>query len=474
MKKKILNITGTLLIFALLVSLTCLTFIYMFSIQNRNESKFGAADMRALEQNFAAAGYVDIIGADNIMPVFVGSVFDGTSVGAFSGEAKERLYRDAFGIVEKYLLFGTAEIVGEYRAREMIEAAVLGDYIYIKYPFAYPKSIIVNFSDRNTFTNNISDEYISELFVFYDEAYGAVVTLAFSDGGKYYVYSAEEPEKTGFNNKIADEYNNAEGTFSFILAKDAKTYPFIEEERFLSSVSSLALIPTGNIAVRGIKAENPYDILISENVVSSVLANFTLNPEKVSVFTDVDGAKTYFEEGQNVRVGSDGSIEYSSVGSFAGIDVGAVIGYNPENNVFSLRDKIGATVLISRGIIRAQGLSDRVGIRLSRIFYDEDGGLSVSYDLTYDGVLAKTERAAFVFNIVGEHIKKATAFVPNIVETENISYLPDALWNFVSYAVAGGEKADFMPVYSVGETFTDSEIFAEYSLFFRDNAEVGE
>ena len=79
MKKKILNITGTLLIFALLVSLTCLTFIYMFSIQNRNESKFGAADMRALEQNFAAAGYVDTIGADNIMPVFVGSVFDGTS-----------------------------------------------------------------------------------------------------------------------------------------------------------------------------------------------------------------------------------------------------------------------------------------------------------------------------------------------------------------------------------------------------------
>ena len=47
MKKKILNITGTLLIFALLVSLTCLTFIYMFSIQNRNESKFGAADMKA-------------------------------------------------------------------------------------------------------------------------------------------------------------------------------------------------------------------------------------------------------------------------------------------------------------------------------------------------------------------------------------------------------------------------------------------
>lgn len=474
MKKKILNITGTLLIFALLVSLTCLTFIYMFSIQNRNESKFGAADMRALEQNFAAAGYVDIIGVDNIMPVFVGSVFAGKSVGAFSGEAKERLYRDAFGIAEKYLIFGTAESVGGVRAQKMLEKALAGDYIYIKYPFAYPKSVIVNFSDRNTFTNNISDEYIRELFVFYDETYEAVVTLAFSDGGKYYVYSAEEPEKTGFNNKIADEYNNAEGTFSFILAKDAKTYPFIEEERFLSSVSPLALIPTGNIPMRGIKAENPYDILISENVVSSVLANFTLNPEKVSVFTDVDGAKTYFEEGQNVRVGSDGSIEYSSVGSFAGIDVGAVIGYNPENNIFSLRDKIGATVLISRSIIRAQGLSDRVGIRLSRIFYDEDGSLSVSYDLTYDGVLVKTERAAFVFNIVGEHIKKATAFVPDIVETENISYLPDALWIFISYAVSGGEKADFVPVYSVGETSSDSEIFAEYALFFRDNAEAEE
>ena len=86
----------------------------------------------------------------------------------------------------------------------------------------------------------------------------------------------------------------------------------------------------------------------------------------------------------------------------------------------------------------------------------------------------KTERAAFVFNIVGGHIKKATAFVPDIVETENMSSLPDALWNFISYAVSGGEKADFLPVYSVGETFTDSEIFAEYSLFFRNNAEVGE
>lgn len=474
MKKRIISITGTLLIFALLVSLTCLTFIYMFSIQNRSESKFGAADMRALEQNFAAAGYVDIIGADNIMPSFVGSVFEGTSVGAFSGEVKERLYRDAFGIAEKYLVFGTAESVGEYRAQEMLERAVLKDYIYIKYPVAYPKSVIVNFSDRSTFTNNISDEYISEIFVFYDDAYNEVIALAVSDGRKYYVYSAEEPEKIGFNNKIANEYNNAEGTFSFILAKDAKTYPFIEEEKFLSSVSSFSLIPTENIRTYGIKAENPYNILISESVVSSVLADFTLNPEKVSVFTDVDGAKTYFEEGQNVRIGSDGGIEYSSVGSFSGINVGAVIGYNPENNVFSLRDKIGATVLISRRIIRAQGLSDRIGIRLSRIFYGDDGSLHISYDLTYDGVLLKTERKAFDFNIVGEHIKRVTSFVPNIVETENTNSLPDALWNFISYAAAGGKKADFMPVYSVGEMLSDSEIFAEYSLFFRDYTEVGE
>ena len=72
MGNKIKRFLSTCLIFCLLVCLVCLSFVYMFSFQISNEMSFGADDMAELEQNFAAAGYMDNVSAKNIMPVFVG------------------------------------------------------------------------------------------------------------------------------------------------------------------------------------------------------------------------------------------------------------------------------------------------------------------------------------------------------------------------------------------------------------------
>lgn len=473
MKNRIFKISGTLLIFLLLVSLVCLSFIYMFSLQTRDELKFGSSDMLALEQDFAAAGYVEFADTENVLPVFAGVYCeDGKSVGAFSGKVKKSLYETIFGVAEKYLLSGKTEPVEREYAERLLEKAFSNGFAYIKYAVAYPKSLLVNFFDRNTFSSQISDEYICEIFVFYDDSYGSVISLAFSDTGKCYVYSAENPDGRDFNNKIADEYNNTEGTFSFSLAGNVGNRLLVSEEIFLSGISSHTVISADNLEFPSVILSNSYELFISNDVCGALLSAFTLNPEKVSVFTDSDGAKTYFEEGQNVRINADGSAEYSSVGSHLGINVGSVIGYHIENGEFSLRDKIGATLVIVGKIVRAAGFSDDIGIRLCHIGSDDDGNLVISYDLTCDGISVINGKEAFSFTFAGENIKKAHVFLPNVTKTENTKYLPSALWNFSAYALSGGEKADFFPVYNVLDS--DIEIFAEYVGIFRRGTEDAE
>lgn len=449
MRNKINRFLSTFLIFCLLVSLVCLAFIYMFSFQTSNELKFNAEDMAALEQNFAAAGYMDSVNTRNILPVFVGvSLADAQMrTGSLDGEILEKLYEDCFEVAGKYLTRGNAEDISEERAEDFVRMAKNNGFFYIKYSAAYPKSVIVSFTDKDYFAQNVSDEYIREIFVFYNNYTSSVCVLALSGGEKNYLYSGYFGYDEKFNNNIVNEYNNSEGTFYFTFASEETQNVFISKEKFGEAIYANTVIPKNEVVLPKISFENVSERLLGNGVYNKILSVFTLNPEKISVFTDSDGTVTYFEEGQNVGIRLDGTVEYSAA-EIGGIDIGSVIGYHAENDEYSLRDKIGATLLIAEKIVDISDLDEDISVKLSGISYDDGGNLIITYSLSYRGVDIACETNVFSFTVSGNRIRKTSCHLFDVCVYGENSALPNAFWQISAYASAAVEISDICPAYA--------------------------
>ena len=462
MKAKIERFFGTLLIFFLLVSLVCLSFVYMFSFRTSDKTKFDAEDMKALEQNFAAAGYMDSVDAENILPLFVGVSLAGGGIrtGTASGETLELMYGDCFDVVWQFLAMGRAQLLSDTSTQDFLRMAKNSDFIYIKYAAAYPKSVIVSFTQKDTFATNISDEYIKEIFVFNNTYTGSICVLTLCDNGKNYLYTGEFGFDENFNKNIIIEYNNAEGTFSFAFSSEKYNDIFTLNEKFYDTVYSNAVIPESDVFLSGVKFEGISKRLDMYASYDSLLALFTLNPEKISVFTENDGTRTFFEEGQNVSITTDGKVKYSAVGS-GGMLIGSVIGYSSENNEYSLRDKIGATLCIAEKMTEALNLSDGLMIRLSGISYDENGNLAISYAASYNGIPIVCEEDFFYFTIAGDKIKSVVCNMFDM-STSSEERLPDAMWEIVGYLYSAeeGSCVSIIPAYAFSEV--EETVFARY------------
>jgi len=462
LKTKIYDFLSTLLVFCLLVSLVCLSFVYMFSFGTGDKAKFDSDDMEALEQNFAAAGYMDAAGTENIIPLFVGVSLaqEEKRTGAFSGNVLKDMYADSFEIVWQYLAHGTAQAVSDMGASDYIRMAKNNGFIYIKYASAYPKSVIVSFSRKDTFALNISDEYIDELFVFKNNYTDSVCVLTVSETGNNYLYTGSFGFDENFNKNIVNEYNNAEGTFNFFFSSEKESDVFISKEKFFSAVSPNAVILDGDVFLDALSFTRVSDRLASRGSYDRLLSLFTLNPEKISVFTESNGTRTFFEEGQNVSIAVDGSVKYSAVGA-GGMNIGGVIGYRSETGEYSLRDKIGATLCIVKEMTEIAYLSDSLGARLSGIFYDENDNLVITYSAAYNGVPVISEEAFFSFTISGNTIKSVFCNMFD-VSPYGDSVLPNAVWEYISYAAADEKSrgARLIPAYAYDE---DAEyVYARY------------
>ena len=462
MKTKIESFLSTLLIFFLLVSLVCLSFVYMFSFNTRDETKFDSDDMEALEQNFAAAGYMDDAGVDNILPVFVGVSLpgEGERVGAFGADVLEQMYTDCFEVVWQYFVHGTAHAISNSSADDYIRMAKNNGFIYIKYASAYPKSVIVSFTRKDTFALNISDEYIKEIFVFKNNYTNSVCVVTVSDTGNNYLYTGSFGFDENFNKNIVNEYNNAEGTFDFSFSSEKESEVFISKEKYSDAIYRNSIIPKGEIFLDGLSFENVSDRLASQGSYDRLLSLFTLNPEKISVFTESDGTRTFFEEGQNVSIAVDGSVKYSAVGA-GGIDIGDVIGYRSENSEYSLRDKIGATLCIVREMTEITYISENIKIRLSGIFYDENDNFVITYSASYKGIPIICENAFFSFTVSGDRIKSVDCSMFDVVAYGD-SVLPNAMWEYITYAASAQGKvySQLVPAYAYDESAEN--VYARY------------
>ncbi len=462
MKEKIKRFCGTLVVFALLVSLVCLSFVYMFSFRTSDKTKFDADDMQALQQNFTAAGYMDSVDMKNILPIFVGvSLADGEMrVGAFSGATLENMYEDCFEVAWQFLAQGRAQLLSYEGTRDYMRMAKNSAFIYIKYAAAYPKSVIVSFTRKDTFALNISDEYIKEIFVFNNTYTGSVCVLTVCDNGKNYLYTGAFGFDENFNKNIINEYNNAEGAFVFSFSSEKENEVFISKEKFFDTVYTNAVIAEKEMFLPGLIFESISKRLDMYASYDSLLSLFTLNPEKISVFTENDGTRTFFEEGQNVSITKDGTVKYSAVGA-GGMHIGAVIGYSSENNEYSLRDKIGATLCIVKEMSEAMRLSYDIGVKLSGISYDGNGNLVITYSVSYNGVTVICGEDFFSFTIAGDRIKSVVCNMFDI-SAYSETRLPNAMWELIGYVSSSQTDAciSLIPAYLYTEG--EENVFAHY------------
>ena len=96
--KRFTELIKTSIVCVLLVSLTCLSFIYMNTYKNVSVSTFSVAMDKSVREKLYKAGYVELMDAELVYPYFV-SVTGSNGTKGFWGDSASALYKELSGVV---------------------------------------------------------------------------------------------------------------------------------------------------------------------------------------------------------------------------------------------------------------------------------------------------------------------------------------------------------------------------------------
>ena len=376
--KKHIYIIKIAAICVLLVILVCLSLIYMNSYRSVKVVSFTADMDRIVRATRYKETYVDLISDSLVSPYFIAFSSDEEKTGFFGDEAY-RYYKEIEDVVSAFVGPDAHKYESEEAAFKYIAS---NNFIYIRYRYELPTSILYYMQNPDRIINDISDdEYVYDMFIVPTStgAYAVVRDMR----GNYSLYYPEEEVRINKSNYLP--YNVFDGGLKFEFAFEKDIDNALVLTGFNEKINMFELFFPSDITVNSAVVET--GTALDNATVDNVLLALGLNPEKISSHESDDGV-TYYDEGANVRITNDGCIAYSALSLQYGISLSETIGYDLSGESYSLTDCVGAALVLAREI----GLYDGSDFMFALTCAEMDGERAViEFSYTYDGITVMTD-----------------------------------------------------------------------------------
>lgn len=367
-ENKAIETVKTVVCAALLVSLVCLCAIYIFGFGKVQSAELSRSLMASLRHQSSKNEYAKYFDAGCVTPEFIGvSSADGRHIGMFS-DTEDAKVGTLYKSFSEYLVStlgeggkasGLSGVAGERMWRE----ALSGDNVYMSFCGELPRSMIYFMTFTDSPAGKIGDEFISELIIYpsgepteiegTDINGGKTVSklypfsvIARNRHGEYYLFESDL-----IPSSYLDVYFNRERIFSYNMS-GAFSFEFEYADGYAGmTVRTESLsVPEVLVVAR--------DMTESESAISRMTGAFGINYEKSAKYYESDGAVSYIEEGQNIRLSRDGKLVYTVTGSAGGVKVNSGVGGA------DIYDYVGMAIKL----IKESGAGDPADIKLRGVY----------------------------------------------------------------------------------------------------------
>ena len=369
--KKAVGILKIAAIAALLVSLVCLSLIYMSFYRNEESVEFTPKMDAAVRDKVYRAGYVGLMSGSLVRPYFLGYSFGGTRTGYF-GTGSEELFGEMSEALSE-ILGPDSRLVKTDRAA--FASCFDGDFVYIRFRFELPRSVIYYMLNTDMILEEVGDEYIYDVVIPVNQARDAVAVMRDLRGNCYICYPDAQ---LGININTFAPYNDREDGFAFSFVYESR-----DDTSLLTvggkSADKYEILAPSEMTARSAVVEA--GDLSSNGAKEKILTVLGLDPEKVTSHDDDDGT-TYYGESENIRIGKDGTLSYSVISAQHGIGISDVVGYEFSDNNYTVSDCVGAALLLADSL----GVFDGDAFSYAVTCAEKDGSdITVGISYVYDG-----------------------------------------------------------------------------------------
>lgn len=335
-ENKTLELIKTIVTAMLLVSLICLCSVYIFGFGKVRVAEFSKSTMSALKAQSSKNEYAKYFDRSYVVPEFIGVCSsDGRRKGMFADTEDARLetlyksfsvyFYDTLGEKGK-----VSELDGDTGIRSW-ERALSGDCVYMSFRGELPRSLIYFMTFPDEITENVGDEFISELIIYptgnptvteSTDINGNKVTsmlyaytvIARNRHGGYYLF-----ESSSVPRSYLDVYFNRDRIFSYNMT-GALAFDFGGGDCYSGMLVKTEELSAPEIFISG------KDITSNQVDISYITGAFGINYEKSVRYNESDGAVSYIEEGHNVKIYRDGRVIYTVTGDIGGVSMGLRLG----------------------------------------------------------------------------------------------------------------------------------------------------
>ena len=375
--KKAVGIIKIAAIAALLVSLVCLSLIYMSFYRNEESVEFTPKMDAAVRDKVYRAGYVGLMSESLVRPYFLGYSFGGSRTGYFGAGTEE-----IFGEMNEPL----SEIFGpdsRFTAtdEDTFASCFEGDFVYVRFRFELPRAVIYYMLNTDMILEDVGGEYVYDVAIPINQARGTLAVMRDLRGNCYICY-LDAP--LGININTFAPYTDREDGFAFSFVFESSDDTSLLTVGGKSADKFEILAPEEMTALSAVVEAGDISSSAAKEKILTVLG---LDPEKVTSHDGDDGTM-YYGESENIRIGKDGTLSYSVISAQHGIGISDVVGYEFSDNNYTVTDCVGAALVLADSL----GIFDGDAFSYAVTCAETDGAdITVGISYVYDGFTVVTD-----------------------------------------------------------------------------------
>lgn len=433
--KKTLDIFQTALVCVLLVSMTCLSIIYMMSYRSEENAEFTPQMDLAVRETLYKAEYVGLLDKPLVSPYFIGFSFNGERRGFIGGEAAAA-YDD---INELLSLFMSPRSSAKRISNDDFVSCIGADFAYVKFHTELQRSVIYSIENPDKLLESTGDEYIFEVFIIFGSS--ETYALARNMRGDCFEYTCSDLDD--INKNIYFSYNDLEGGCGFVFGCEYNADDVMVKNGFYEKVCDTSVLLTEDIALDSAVIESGR--YISSQMAQEMLLLLGMNPEKVTYHENDDGI-TYFGEGQNLTISRDGALDLSVSSPRYGIGLSSLIGYNVSQSDYSVLDGIGAALVLAESLGISQNGDLTLAVTCANSYGNE---ITIGLSYAYNGVIACDDEYALKIVIDNGYIVSVSGYFATARAYDGKTSVDDMTWQLRSYVASSNKTSDIRYIYKM-------------------------